>query len=428
MRKKVRRIVLLVPLLAGSQVAYPQNSFPGNLHNSSLYWGHLMSFPETSQPDELAKQWNQISHHALLKAEIVALENVLNLTHHMISQLKKEEKQFLLRYQYLAIYLSAMNPASTGLFDRSGIWMLSYPDATRYGLAVNQWVDERRDIEKSTQAARLLFKDLRKRHGANAEAMFVLGVAGWKKTSKDITNVIGENLTALRLVSKNFRGGQFHPTPSGWVAQEFDGQVNIDVLTLAHGLDNLQFQQMNPTLIGGIIPKGTIVRLPKIIDGHRIVADSKLEESVKTKRLDSMVNRIKNDIPSPSTHKVITHKVKPGDVLGRIAEHYGVRVSKIKKWNNLRSDRIDINQKLTIYYSNGRKIPSKTIAQKTPKPEVKLLAKEVGKFTIYEVQHGDTLWGISKKYTGVKPEDIMGWNAIGEDLSIGQKLKIKTLN
>ena len=26
------------------------------------------------------------------------------------------------------------------------------------------------------------------------------------------------------------------------------------------------------------------------------------------------------------------------------------------------------------------------------------------------------------------PEDIMSWNAIGEDLSIGQKLKIKTLN
>ena len=421
-------MVSLVLLLAGSQAAYPQINFPQNLEAPGCYSEELTSLSTSESQKKLTRLWNQLSNRMLARAELRALENALNLTRYQISELKKEEKQFLFNYQNLAIYLSGMNPASSGAFDRSGVWMLSYPDATRYGLVVNESIDERHDIAKSTKAARLLFEDLKKRHGANTEAMFVLGAAGWMRTNSEIIDSVEEDLTALRLISKKFQGGKIKPKPSEWISQVFKGDVNIDVLKMSYGMDDRQFQQNNPTIIGHIIPQGTPVLLPNIIDGQQVVADSKLEEADKAKRLDSIVNKVKKNIPSPVTHKVVRHKVKSGDVLGRIAEHYGVRVSKIKKWNNLRSDRIDIDQKLTIYYPKGKKVPSKTVAKKTPKPEVKLLAKEVGKYTIYEVRHGDTLWGISKKYSGVKPEDIMVWNAIGEDLSIGQKLKIKTLN
>ena len=51
---------------------------------------------------------------------------------------------------------------------------------------------------------------------------------------------------------------------------------------------------------------------------------------------------------SPSASKKTTYTVKSGDTLGKIANTYKVSVNDLKKWNNLKSDRIDIGQKLTI--------------------------------------------------------------------------------
>ncbi len=48
------------------------------------------------------------------------------------------------------------------------------------------------------------------------------------------------------------------------------------------------------------------------------------------------------------TTKVITYKIKNGDVLSRIAEKYDVRVSDIKKLNRLKSDRINSGKTLKI--------------------------------------------------------------------------------
>jgi lysophospholipase L1-like esterase len=44
-----------------------------------------------------------------------------------------------------------------------------------------------------------------------------------------------------------------------------------------------------------------------------------------------------------------THTVKAGQTLGGIAQKHGVTVAQIKQWNNLRSDRIYVNQVLIIY-------------------------------------------------------------------------------
>ncbi|MCP4457252.1 MAG: LysM peptidoglycan-binding domain-containing protein [Cytophagales bacterium] len=420
--------MLLVLLFAGSLVAYPQINFPQNLQKSTAFWEEVISFPNAEHQETLAFEWSGLSNHKLSKFDFASLEKVLALSKHHISELTKEKKQFLFKYQHLAIYLSGMNPNAVSDNDRSGIWMLTYPDATRYGLIVNDLIDERRDIAKSTEAARLLFKDLKGRHGSNTEAMFVLGTAGWKRSEEVIIDAIEEDLTALRLISKTIQSEGSLTANSQWKQQVFDGEVSIDVLSRELGLDDIHFHHMNPSLVGRNIPSGAKILVPNVVDVPKLVAESKTLSALHKTKQDSIVNRIKQNIPSPETHKVITYRVKSGDVLGKIAENYGVRVSKVKKWNNLRSDRIDINQKLTIYYPKGKKMPKKAVAKKMIRPEVILLAEGIDKFTIYEVQQGDTLWAISKKFTGVKPEDIMAWNEIGATLSIGQKLKIKTLN
>lgn len=47
--------------------------------------------------------------------------------------------------------------------------------------------------------------------------------------------------------------------------------------------------------------------------------------------------------------KSTTYTVKSGDTLSGIAKKYHVSVADLKKWNHLKSDRIQVNQKLKIY-------------------------------------------------------------------------------
>lgn len=51
--------------------------------------------------------------------------------------------------------------------------------------------------------------------------------------------------------------------------------------------------------------------------------------------------------PSPK-HRTMTHVVKPGDTLYRIARGYGIEVDKLKKLNKLSDDVIEVGQKLVV--------------------------------------------------------------------------------
>jgi len=54
-------------------------------------------------------------------------------------------------------------------------------------------------------------------------------------------------------------------------------------------------------------------------------------------------------VEKPKEPQYITYTVKSGDTLGKIASKYHVKVSDIKKWNNLKNDLIREKQKLKIY-------------------------------------------------------------------------------
>ncbi len=420
-------MLLLLLLSAGSQVAYPQYNFPENLQASVSFWNDRVEFIQNSEAESMSEIWRGVAETSNLTSDQIAqLEKALFLSRHWVAELEKDERQFLFKQRHLAVYLSGFNPSATGKNDRAGIWMLTFPDARRYGLIVNENIDERRDILKSTQAAAKLFKDLKSRHGGQAEAMFVLGAAGIKRTYPTDIQRTEADLTAIRILAQGMETKETLLATSHWNQQGIESEVSISLLTKEYEIPEEKFRKMNPTLIGTIIPKNNTVWLPGLIDERKLAGMTRHLEKQKEKKLDSILSAIKNDIPSPTTHQVVSYRVKSGDVLGRIASHHGVRVSNIKKWNDLKSDRIDINQKLTIYIPKSKKLPSAIIPPPKPTPEVVLAEAEKASFTIYEVQPGDTLWAICKRFEGVKPEQIMAWNDIGEDLSIRQKLKIKT--
>ena len=89
-----------------------------------------------------------------------------------------------------------------------------------------------------------------------------------------------------------------------------------------------------------------------------------------------------------------------GDYLGKIARNYGVQVFELKKWNNLRSTKLNIGQELVLYVKedldNNKKNKHKSKNE-------------------YVVQKGDTLWEIAKKHNGVSIWKIKSLNNLETD-------------
>ncbi len=59
-------------------------------------------------------------------------------------------------------------------------------------------------------------------------------------------------------------------------------------------------------------------------------------------------------LPTGANGKTLTHSVKSGETLWSLSKKYGVKVSDIIKWNNLKANQVQANQKLKIVAASGR--------------------------------------------------------------------------
>ncbi len=114
----------------------------------------------------------------------------------------------------------------------------------------------------------------------------------------------------------------------------------------------------------------------------------------------------------------VTHVVKASETMFAISRKYGVRLTDIKKWNNLSGTALNVGQKLILY-------PGETAAAGQAK-STSAVAKTGKGDIIHTVSSSQTLYSISRQYN-VSMTDIKKWNNLdGVGLSIGQKLVIKS--
>jgi membrane-bound lytic murein transglycosylase D len=112
----------------------------------------------------------------------------------------------------------------------------------------------------------------------------------------------------------------------------------------------------------------------------------------------------------------IVYKVRSGDVLGSIAIRHNVKVTDLKKWNNLKSNTIRSGQRLTVWIKPSMR---NTVIASAKSSTITSLS---GSKT-YTVQRGDTLWDITKKFEGLTIERIKSLNKLnGNKIQPGQKL------
>ena len=115
----------------------------------------------------------------------------------------------------------------------------------------------------------------------------------------------------------------------------------------------------------------------------------------------------------------LQHKVKRGETLEKIAEHYDVAIADIKSWNRLKTSRINAGEILEVYAPDQSDEPAEEIVIKKQSS-----SKSVKKTSTYVVKRGDTLETIAERYN-VSIAALKRWNDLKSSrIVIGQKLKI----
>ena len=381
-----------------------------------------------------------------------------------------DEHQLPIELKYLAVIESALNPVALSRAGASGLWQFMLPTGKQYDLEINSLIDERRDPLKSTYAACRFLSDLYAIYG-DWNLVIAAYNCGPGNVNKAIRRANGSTdywkiypylpketrsyvplFIAANYVMNYHAEHQLYPVETSLPAATdtimVEQQVHFDQISSVLGIEKEQLRALNPQYKKDVIPgnstKPRTLRLPSL---QVYAFIEKQDEIVKYKADELFSNRTYvGNYNSNNRNEKITHKVKSGENLTSIANKYGVTTSNIRKWNGLKTNKVNTGRQLTLYVDNGgyasrasttktntttastKKATSSTKATTTKPASTNTKtsndnqAQSLGK---YRVREGDSFYSIAKKYPGYSHTDLMKMNNMrSSSLKVGQYIKV----
>lgn len=310
-----------------------------------------------------------------------------------------------LELKYMAIIESSLKPRATSRAGAKGLWQFMYSMAKSYGLEINSYVDERMDVEKSTDAAARVLQDAYRIFGDWAlaicsyncgignvdKAMKITGKTDFwslypylpKETRGYVPALVGAMYSFKYYREYGLVPGE-NPMPEQIDTLHINKQLHFRQINELVGVPMGIIDMLNTQYLHQIIPgnqKEYILRLPHkwavrfskfnydSLYEHRqdeLFSTKVIPQETKTESSSGNISRSGSSASSASVSKSSsankssttkksssssqkTHVVKSGDTLSRIASKYGVSVTTLKKANNIgNTSVIKIGQKLKI--------------------------------------------------------------------------------
>ena len=305
-----------------------------------------------------------------------------------------------------------------------GLWQFIPSTGYKFGLKRDQWVDERMDITKSTQAAIAYLKELHSIFGDWTTVMAgyncgegkVLRVIRnqninyldnfwdlFQKLPWETARYVPRFLAAISIINDPERFGfdlrDLDP-PHSYEDVTVSKQMLLKDVAKAMGISARSLEDLNPELRHKATPPDSyVLKVPKD-EAHLLVAT-----------LD--------EIPAwtPPKRLYVYHRVRRGDTLSGLARRYRTSIRAIATANNVgRRGLIRVGQRLKIPV-RGR-IP------------VYAKARQVVDYSqsgtiVHRVKRGDSLWLVARRYN-TNTKKIIRLNDLKTSrLHIGQRLVIR---
>ena len=281
-----------------------------------------------------------------------------------------QNKNIPLEIKYLPLIESRLDPVAVSRVGATGLWQLMFYTALENGITMNSYVDERMDPLKSTISATTYLQKLYKIHpdwnlvmasynaGPRTISKAIKRSGGYMNywnmrpfLPKETANYVPSFIATMYILEyAEEHGINLSKATSSFVQMD---TINVkQKLSFKQISTFLEFSEdsikkLNPSYIHDIIPgkNKNALKLPEDIADKFIKREKELYEFSKAE-----FN--KKEKPLPDLYSIdskLIYKVKYGEFLGKIARKFGVKVSDLKRWNNLKNDNIKENQKLIIF-------------------------------------------------------------------------------
>lgn len=245
---------------------------------------------------------------------------------------------------FVAMIESGFNPVAVSRAGAKGLWQFMAGTARRYGLRVDQWVDERLDPEKSTLAAAAHLRDLYAQFGSwslaqaayNAGEVSVLRAIRsvgstdfWalartgflqRETKEFVPQIHAATVIGQDPARYGFDVGEHAPTAVEFVS--VPPSTDLKSLAAASGVSTETLRTLNPVLVKAVTPPGAPYRL-RVPEG----TVPGIRSALAVPKSPVLAAR--------AAGQAEVHVVRSRDTVSGIAQRYGVSVAEVSRWNNL---------------------------------------------------------------------------------------------
>ena len=326
---------------------------------------------------------------------------------------------------YQALIESGFSTSATSSARAVGIWQFIPQTGRRYGLRIDQYVDERRDPMRSTIAAALYLKDL-----YNVFQSWYLALAAYNAGEGRIMSAIMRAKTrdfwemvriralpaeTMNYIPKFLAATTIGHNPKRYGFDDLSLEMAPTLTSVAipspirladvadvTGIPLSILKEFNPQVLRGVTPPDVStyrVWVPKD-QANAVEAQS---ERLASMKLRSAAKRAVASVGSSPTVGERFHVVKRGETLAKVAAAYGLSLTKLKTLNSMRSNRVTVGTKLMIASS--------------AEPTAIALHR-------YRVKHGDNLNTIAKRF-GMSIDDLKRVNRLKKNrVYAGQVLHV----
>jgi membrane-bound lytic murein transglycosylase D len=288
--------------------------------------------------------------------------------------------------KYLSIIESGLNPRVMSSARAVGLWQFMSATGGYFGLRNNWFTDDRMDPEKATDAAcrylSQLYSIFHNWHLALAAynsgpgtVRWAIRRSGYKKTFWEVYNFLPREtrsyvpqyiaiIYAMNYAPEHniheYQREEILPHDTLAVNQFF----HLETFAKMTGICVEDLQSLNPHIKRNAIPedgKFRTIKIPRsakeiLTQNRKTILDS---VAFGKKEVEALA-KAANDFTYGRDRNI--YYVRNGDVLGTIAQRFGVSVKNLREWNNIRGNLIRVGQRLVIWANSSVKATQPTFS------------------------------------------------------------------